>query len=343
MKRIDEKECDRDNAAVEWCLLLAEGSLDEVSRDAFERWINVSANKCAFDEALRVWRACDQAADLPEVVRLRRRGLEQFQRAQGRRWRDRIPVQRLWAVAAVFIGALILGVSLFHTPTQVYRTGVGERQIAMLADGSRLSLDADTEVRVRLAGNRRELALARGRAKFDVARDPLRPFTVKVADKMVVATGTSFSVELLNREARVLLYEGHVAVVDAARSGSKPLQADARNSAANAYTALEPGKALVTRLDQPSAAPQVTAIESAQSLSWEAGQLNFEDEPLVSALERINRYSVRKVRLSDPRLGRLTVNGVFEAGDIDAFVEAMEVFNHLRAVDGDDEVTLRPS
>src|SRR3546814_10479709 len=43
---------------------------------------------------------------------------------------------------------------------------------------------------------------------------PLRPFSVAAAGKIVVATGTEFSVELLGRETRVILYEGHVAVLN---------------------------------------------------------------------------------------------------------------------------------
>src|SRR3546814_14684556 len=45
-------------------------------------------------------------------------------------------------------------------------------------------------------------------------KDPLRPFSVAAAGKIVVATGTEFSVELLGRETRVILYEGHVAVLN---------------------------------------------------------------------------------------------------------------------------------
>src|SRR3546814_17339617 len=54
---------------------------------------------------------------------------------------------------------------------------------------------------------------------------PLRPFSVAAAGKIVVATGTEFSVELLGRETRVILYEGHVAVLNgsaATRDTLKP-------------------------------------------------------------------------------------------------------------------------
>ena len=44
------------------------------------------------------------------------------------------------------------------------------------------------------------LRLESGRAAFDVAKDAQRPFSVAVGDRVVVATGTEFSVEKVNRE-----------------------------------------------------------------------------------------------------------------------------------------------
>src|SRR3546814_18739257 len=86
--------------------------------------------------------------------------------------------------------------------TRPYQTEVGERRVALLDDQSRLSLDADSLVEVDMSDRQRELTLVRGRAKFDVAKDPLRTFTVVAGDKMVVATGTSFSVEMVGKAVR---------------------------------------------------------------------------------------------------------------------------------------------
>ncbi len=43
---------------------------------------------------------------------------------------------------------------------------------------------------------RRTVRLLRGRAFFDVARDPDRPFTVEAGDARVTALGTAFAVSL---------------------------------------------------------------------------------------------------------------------------------------------------
>jgi transmembrane sensor len=43
--------------------------------------------------------------------------------------------------------------------------------------------------------------------------DPLHPFPVASHGSLVVATGTQFGVEWLGNQTRVVLYEGHVAIL----------------------------------------------------------------------------------------------------------------------------------
>src|SRR5690606_7958887 len=167
-----EQARSRDIAAAPWCQTLADGPLLPDDQQGFDGWMADPRNSSAFDEAVRVWRAADQVAALPEVVGVRSQALESYRRASGRRWRRRLPGRRTWigAIAATLALALV-GVWALKPLPETYETGQGERQIAMLGDGTRLSLDADTRVEVRLRNARRDLTLVRGRAKFDVAHD----------------------------------------------------------------------------------------------------------------------------------------------------------------------------
>jgi transmembrane sensor len=71
---------------------------------------------------------------------------------------------------------------------------------------------------------------------------------------------------------------------------------------------------------------RILPTDAPRSLSWEAGQLNFVNEPLSSAVERMNRYSKQKLVLGDAELATFGINGVFTAGDIDAFIEGVTTF-----------------
>jgi len=335
-----DETSDRDEQAAHWCLSLAEGALGPSDQAAFDRWLAEPDNAQAFADAANVWNAIDQVSDRPELIHLRSSALETFRRANRGRWTRRIAPRWVWvgAVAASLVVALLTAI-LLHAPTHIYRTGIGERQLAMLEDGSKLSLDADTEVDVRFERGRRELVLVRGRAKFDVAKDPLRPFSVTAGDKIVVATGTAFTVEMLDRRVHVLLYEGHVAVLD--RKSHAPIpRADARpGPAAAADQMLTPGRELVMPVG--AAVGTLEAADISQSLSWESGALTFDDEPLTSAVARVNRYSKEKLRVGDAGAAAAHVSGVFTAGDTSAFVEAVTVLTPVRAVHEKGEITLR--
>ena len=334
----------RDEEAVFWCMRLAE-RLAPDDQHAFDAWIADPGNAAAFDEALLMWRTAEAASRQPEMIHARSEALDAYREGHSRRWMRRASRRWYWpaGAAAAMLLAALTGLWFFHDPADAYETGIGERRVAMLADGSRLSLDADTRIDVRYADDRRRLTLLSGRAKFDVAKDPLRPFSVTAGNKLIVATGTSFSVELLGKQVRVLLYEGHVDVLDQAGDGAAPRQLELRREGGEppvpAAQALTPGRELVASIDFGAAT--VAPADIARSLSWEAGQLGFDREPLAAAVERMNRYSRRKLVLGDPGLAALRVDGVYTAGDIGAFVEGMSALYGVKAVREADTVTLR--
>jgi transmembrane sensor len=107
------------------------------------------------------------------------------------------------ALAATLIGALF-----WRRSGTVYRTELGEIRHVPLADGSSATINSDSEVKVRLADNRREVRLASGEAWFRVMKDPMRPFVVEAGQVVVQAVGTAFSVRRRENGADVLVTEG---------------------------------------------------------------------------------------------------------------------------------------
>jgi transmembrane sensor len=57
----------------------------------------------------------------------------------------------------------------------------------------------------------------------------------------------------------------------------------------------------------------------------------FDNEPLSSAVERINRYAHQQVEV-DPAVAALGVSGAFNAGDTDAFIDAVTNYFPVEAV-----------
>ncbi|RVT93454.1 FecR family protein [Sphingomonas crocodyli] len=325
----DDEPVDRDEAAALWCMRLAEGQLSTDEQAEFDLWLQQEGHRAAFDEAVKVWRIADAASGRPEMIAMRTEALDNYAHEQSRRWARSGSRRWYWGagIAAAFLIVVLSSALMLRNPAEHFGTGIGERRVAMLTDGSRISLDADTNVDVRLEDDSRQLTLLSGRAKFDVAKDPLRPFTVKAGNKLIVATGTSFSVELLRGDVRVLLYDGHVEVLGRS-NGERGAQLVLKGSSRPADLALVPGRELVAPLNM--AAATIERPDIARSLAWEAGQLDFDNEPLPSAVERFNRYAPERISLADGSLAGIKVNGVFDAGDTDAFLEGVSVFNKIR-------------
>jgi transmembrane sensor len=320
-------------AAALWCIELSEGELSEAEWAEFETWLAEPGHADLFQEATAVWQASGAVGDWPQVIALRTKALTRFRKTNGRRWLP-VPPRRLpWTIgyaAALFLTITAASYWYVNRPSE-YRTAMGERQVAVLDDGSRVSLDAVTSMNVRMKDEGRQVELVEGRAKFDVAKDPLRPFTVAAGDKLIVAVGTSFSVELIEGEVRVILYEGQVEVrdrSDRAVAGAAPRR-----------LLMTPGSELVDSVGSARPA-QIARPDLSQSLSWEQGLVNFDSEPLAGAIERMNRYSARQVRLADPALGTIAIDGMFKAGDVEAFVEGVTALHPLRQKQVGGEIVL---
>lgn len=312
--------------AATWSLKIADGlTLDE--ERAFNAWLEEEANADALEAVMTTWASLGEARSEPRLLRLRSAALDDCERAGRSRWLAPPLAGKKAALAmAASLLLVLLGAFYIAMLPDIYRTEVGERRMALLEDGSKISLDADTVVEVDYHRSQRELRLIRGRAKFDVAKDPLRPFTVLAGNQLVVATGTSFSVEVLAAKMQVLLYEGRVEILetgeDATRrpAGSKAYERN--RSLAVPGTQLETGFAPGAR--------DVLIKDMHAAPSWEMGELAFDDEPLDDVLLRFNRYSKVDLVSRDPAARQTRISGVFRADDLGGFLEAVHEINGLR-------------
>jgi transmembrane sensor len=188
----------------------------------------------------------------------------------------------------------------------------------VLADGSRVELDSSSDLSVRYSSNARELSLTRGQARFRVAHDAERPFSVMAGSRRVVATGTDFDVDLLGGSLYVTLLEGRVLVLPSGQSG-----AGIRTGQ------LEAGEQLTV---SPDGTTRVVPANLDRVTAWQSRQIILDDEPLASAIERINRYSKDRLVLGDGAVGALRISGVFRTGNLAGFVETL---THYLPVDSE--------
>jgi transmembrane sensor len=307
--------------ATQWWLRLgADTGLSAEEQAALDTWLaEDAANGAALDRCSETWIALDAFAGAPEIVTRRAEALEAMRRANRGRWSRPLRLPALaYAAAASLVAAIGAGGwYLAQDDSQQLATAMGERRALVLADGSRVSMDARTRVSIALGKAQRRLQVDSGRARFEVAYQPDRPFTVEIDGHVVIATGTSFSTEMVGGELHVIVYEGKVVVLKGAMPDPKALLA-LRHDPGDRAVALVPGQEFVAR-----GATALVRKDAPGSSSWESGQLEFLDTPLSDAIEQFNRYSSEAITITDPRAANIKVNGIFKAGNSAAFLDAI--------------------
>jgi transmembrane sensor len=236
----------------------------------------------------------------------------------------------------------------------VYRTAAGERRVVTLEDGSQVQLDALTVLRVDYSERARDLKLVVGQARFDVAHDVQRPFSVLAARQKVVATGTAFNVDVVGRDLLVTLIEGSVVILpqdEPSRDAVGALTRAAPSAAAGA-DGPRPGEPPRPAPVELSAGQQarisanghstVTPANVQRALAWQSGQLIFDDETLLSAVARINRYSARPAVVVGEGAAEMRFSGVFNSNDADGFLSTITHYLPVEALREGEMVRLVP-
>lgn len=294
--------------AAHWFTRLKSRVVDTAELSEFYAWRKSPANAAAYDALEAHWRASKKLGDDRDIADAIGEALQSDSpRAAGARG------VRLALIAGLIVLAACTAFFLITRET-VYETTIGEQRLVQLQDGSRVHLDTDSEISVAL-GSTRQITLARGRAYFDVARDPDRKFIVLAGDAEVEAIGTVFEVARDAATTLVTLVEGKVAV-DASKAGAK-----------GERTQLLAGQSVSISHDSIG---EVGRANVEQINAWTRGRLEFRETPLKDAIAQVNRYARKPITLAPSRWSDERVNGGFAVGDVDAFVEAVTALYPLQ-------------
>ena len=294
------------DAAGDWLARRQEPASPDVER-AFAVWLDADPrHRIAYEQAERHWQESRLLSD-SDVGRTRKLVRAPFLM----RHSTHVAAASLGVVVLLGIGSVGLlryGSRLeLVSPAQAatYETALGEIRTISLADGSQLTLDTATRVHVQLSTSERKVSLERGRARFRVAPDGKRPFTVTVPGSTVVARSTLFDVSLESGNPAVVVIEGRVDLTNTSDAASHP----ARTLAAG--QTVELGNAETAR---PTEAGET---------QWVSGMLALDGGPLGDAVAAVNRYNRIQIRLAEPELARLSVTGAFQVRNPDAFARAV--------------------
>lgn len=306
---------------------------------AFEAWLNTAtAHRIAFVRLDAAWQHSARLRALGAGVSpgvIPERGSWTFSPFFGQAGSgapqlcDPTVTRRPSRIAALAASVLVIlagasGWFLFAKRAEVYSTAVGHTDTIPLRDGTRVTLNTDSRIRIALNETERRIEIDRGEAFFDVAKDQTRPFVVVAGAKRVIAIGTRFSVRRTHDDVVIVVTEGRVRL-DADGSGPE--------------TQLDAGTVAQTRKSAVWVQRHNVA-EAEQILSWRRGYVTFRDASLEDAVAEFNRYSARKIRIHDPAINSIRIGGNFRTDDTEAFLWLLENRFPVQVRQETDEVVL---
>lgn len=325
-----------DLEAVRWVQLMDSGALSPEDQRQLDAWLAVSSrHKGALIRAraaslhldrLAAFARGGSAVESPPPDQPHDRGVNS--RSTRRRW--------MIAAAASLAGVVSLGAWLYREQIQEHWGGIdyvsnrGELKEVTLADGSVLSLNTQTEVRVYYTQKQRDIHLIRGEALFNVAHDSTRPFAVRVGEWTATALGTAFTIHQAAAAAtNITVTEGVVELrhADASYVGPPPQLTHNQEALLHGDGSME----LLPATDS----------DIAKQLAWRRHLVVFTGEPLRQAIMEMNRYSPRPIVVEDPELAARQIVGVFSTLDTQTFVSGMEATLDVKAVESNQTIVLR--
>ncbi|GAB3933839.1 FecR family protein [Larkinella terrae] len=232
------------------------------------------------------------------------------------------PNERVWGRQNWFKWVAAASVALLLSAGWVYRddmlnekyaTAYGETRRVTLADGSEVTLNANSTLKVPRFGfgyNTRDVALV-GEASFSVTHttDDQR-FVVKTGHNFeVVVLGTEFTVYNRERGGKVVLNKGKVQL--RYQEGKAPRQ-----------LMMKPGD-LVT-LNRRSGHAQLRQLSQPENVSaWRENRFVFEETTLEEIAHLFKENYGLILEIADPKLAKWTVSGSFTARNAEELLESL--------------------
>lgn len=227
----------------------------------------------------------------------------------------RLPTRLFWLVAAgvalvLLVGAYLTRDRLFY---EHYRTAYGERQVIQLGDGSRVTLNANSALRVPRFGfgrGTREVWLA-GEGQFSVRHLPgHQRFVVRTPDQLEVRVlGTEFVLYSRARGSKVVLQRGRVQV----RLNEPGLKTRSLLMVPGDVVTRRSGQALALRHQQPLL----------PHTAWQEHRFVLTNTTVAEVAYQLGEQFGVRVELADTALANRRLGGTFRAETADELLHVL--------------------
>lgn len=203
----------------------------------------------------------------------------------------------------------------------------GRQQQLMLSDGTRIWMNAESTVKFPAAfsSGKREIEIT-GEAYFEVAKDKLRPFVVKIGDAAIEVLGTHFNVMAYPDEEmlKTTLVEGSVKFISGSRS-----------------QLLKPGQQ--SQLFKNKSIKLIENADTEQALAWKNGRQVFVGADIESLIRQIERWYDIDVTFSGEIPPRSFTGDISREANLSEVLQLLEINNIHSTIDiANKKLTLFP-
>ncbi|MEA5257701.1 FecR domain-containing protein [Arcicella aquatica] len=227
-----------------------------------------------------------------------------------------------WTSAAVIL--MFSGLALYfqrdHLIYQVYQTAYGETQSISLPDGSNVTLNANSTLKLKRFSFKNEATrevFLDGEAEFSVKHTiNNQKFIVKTSQKLEVEVlGTEFSVFARNRGSKVVLSKGKVKV-------------NFLNGTEKRFIMMKPGD--LVSLDKMGKS-EIKAVKNVNSYTaWKVHRFVFDDTSLEEISYQIAEMFGVQIKMNSQELANRTVTGTFSADKADDLISILQELLNLQ-------------
>jgi len=304
--------------ASEWFTLMQSETISDQNRKQFQEWLAVSGEHFdAYQQLELIWSDLSVLGATADGDAIRHSISERsqfggikglFEPLQNFLGGVSLALRMQFSVALLTLA--LVGVVLLQPQSiqvESYATATGEIKTITLADGSEITLGAESIMKTWHTDTERHVTLERGQAFFVVTKDPQRPFWVDADDTQVKVVGTQFDVRRSQGRVRVAVLEGVVKVTD-------------RTPVKNEMT-LPPAPVVLTAGQQvikshPDTFEAVATITAQELGSWRDGRLFYRNANLQDVIDDANRYFDGNITLATEDLALLKVTAALRTEKI---------------------------
>ncbi|MFA6179552.1 MAG: FecR domain-containing protein [Candidatus Methylopumilus sp.] len=301
--------------AIKWFMRVQKMDAEHPDRSRFEAWLMADPlHQRAYAEVEGLWENLDST---PQVERLVS-ALDKKQHISS--------AKKLKSTFAAlgFIVLAAAGVLGYHTwqaqpvMQMIASASMGQIKSQVLSDGSKLTINANSDVEITYYRHQRHVTLKRGEAIFEVARDESRPFVVDSGRAKVTVLGTRFAVNRLQHLVRVSVDHGRVQV--------ESLDTEGKPGSSNII--LSNGEVAEVSAQQPANQPSDYTLRrinrpAADAFSFAQGLISFNDAGLEEITETLSRYRTPAVIVQHTAGGQPHITAVIKAHNVEKFLKSL--------------------